>query len=210
MTELEQSLQLGDLYRRKQLFQQALNQYYLAVELSNLSLHTEPPSIIEVWSRPKYVIREDQDLFIYRALLSIGEILEGQKNYADAEIAYKQMIWLLPDLPEGYQNLINLYRQEGRSDEILKVLDTAKNLYPNLPFPYVLAGQYSLSIGESQSAIDNLLRARQIDWVDIQIYRLLDTAYNDTHSRTQLYADTLAVIPLVILVSHEFREHSPC
>ena len=109
-----------------------------------------------------------------------SEILEEkQTGYEKAISHYTRALELKPDIPEGYNNRGNAYRDKGEIDNAIEDYNMAIESDPEDAVPYNNRGVAHLNSGNIDEAIRDFSKAIQCDSEDANAYNNLGVAYFD-------------------------------
>lgn len=109
-----------------------------------------------------------------------SEILEEkQTGYEKAISHYTRALELKPDIPEGYNNRGNAYRDKGEIDNAIKDYNMAIESDPGDAVPYNNRGVAYLNSGNIDEAIRDFSKAIECDAEDANAYNNLGVAYFD-------------------------------
>ena len=104
---------------------------------------------------------------------------EKQVGYEKAISHYTRALELKPDIPEGYNNRGNAYRDNGEIDNAIKDYNMAIESDPEDAVPYNNRGVAHLNSGNIDEAIRDFSKAIECDSEDANAYNNLGVAYFD-------------------------------
>lgn len=102
-----------------------------------------------------------------------------QDAYEKAISHYTRALELKPDIPEGYNNRGNAYRDKGEIDKAIKDYNMAIESDPEDAVPYNNRGVAHLNSGNIDEAIRDFSKAIECDSEDANAYNNLGVAYFD-------------------------------
>lgn len=166
------NLALGDIYRAKQDFSNALQYYKKAAELDNQNpdvhffiavCHNQLGDYASQREAAMEALKRGTK---YRAesWVYIGQTAQFLRKYAEAAEAYKEAIQEKSDIGKGvYFNLAEVYRLLNRFNDSIDILKRGLALYPddgnfyvNLSWVYSLADRHEDAVAAAQRAIQML------------------------------------------------------
>lgn len=95
----------------------------------------------------------------YKALNNLGVCRLRGGDAAGAEAAYRRGLDVEPDDPALLMNLLRLYQQTGRKQEIGPLLEQLDRLRVSNPFFYLFRGQEALAQGDTRKALEYMAEA---------------------------------------------------
>jgi Flp pilus assembly protein TadD len=95
----------------------------------------------------------------YKALNNLGVCRLRAGDAAGAEAAYRRGLAIEPDDPALLMNLLRLYQQTGRKQEVGPLLEQLDALRVSNPFFYLFRGQEALSNGDTAKALEYMAEA---------------------------------------------------
>ncbi len=102
---------------------------------------------------------------------------EKQEAYQKAILHYTKALELKPDIPEGYNNRGNAYRDKGEIDKAIKDYNMAIESDSHDAVPYNNRGVVYLNDGELDKAIRDFSKSIECDPEDANAYNNLGVAY---------------------------------
>lgn len=147
---------LGDIYRSIGQFEDAINEYKVAIWLDSLNIPA------------------------YRHLC---QAYEEQGDYDNAIEVYHKLIEILPTVPEFHSNLANIYYLKGEVKESISHYQAAITLNPNKQWTSVIAQTLGYVHQQTTQDLDAAISAYQSAYLltpdDIDIYVNLGSAFYD-------------------------------
>ena len=95
----------------------------------------------------------------YKALNNLGVCRLRAGDAKGAEAAYRRGLAIEPDDPALLMNLLRLFQQSGRKDEVEPLLKQLDGLRVSNPFFYLFRGQEALSRGDTATALEYMVEA---------------------------------------------------
>lgn len=121
-------------------------------------------------------------------LLAIGEAALAERRVADAVMAYRKAVLLVPKDWRGYEKLANLLRRSGRFDEAHKVAERGFALAPEAPAMLVEVAQCRRLLSRGD-AVAPLKRACELVPDRADYFSLLAEAYLETNRQQRPAAE---------------------
>ena len=127
---------------------------------------------------------------------------EKQKKYEKAILHYTKALKLKPDLPEGYNNRANAYRDNGEFDKAIEDYKVAIEVDPQDAVPYNNRGVAYLNEGKVGEAIIDFTKAIECDPEDANAYNNLGVALFENNEVEKAIKEYSTAIELI----HDFAD----
>jgi len=173
----------GDLAQTEQLWRRAAT-----LDPAGVPCRVQLASLYEQTDRPEAALGVCRELAEIEPAspahrLHLGLASARLRRFDQAEAAFREVIRLAPQSPEGHAALAGLYLSTGRRlDDAARLAQTALDLQPNAP-NYALWSQVCAARGARAEAISAIERAIELDSANAQYREMLELLQEEVAER---------------------------